>query len=258
MENCQPIGYVRNQQKELYQLPYQIGILDDMEAVIELEKGHNFEAALDGLQDMERIWVIFAFHRANNWKPKVYPPRGGQKRGLFATRSPHRPNPIGFSAVKLKRIEGLKVFIEDHDLLDGTPVLDIKPYLPYVDSFPNSKCGWLENVEAPQVYEIRLTELIQEQLNWLLLNKGYDLLALSSVNLRIKPFPEAGNRIQEVAENTYEMAVKTWRMLYRVEENVVHLQEIYSGYDEQTLSGEKESRWDDVPLHVKFNGKFKS
>ncbi|NQZ58636.1 MAG: tRNA (N6-threonylcarbamoyladenosine(37)-N6)-methyltransferase TrmO [Lentisphaeraceae bacterium] len=256
MNDYQPIGYVRNQQKELYQLPYQIGILDDMEAVIELGKGQNFEAALDGLQDMERVWVIFSFHRANNWKPKVYPPRGGQKRGLFATRSPHRPNAIGFSAVKLKRIDGLCLYIEDHDLLDGTPVLDIKPYLPYVDSFPDSKCGWLEKVAVPQIFEIRLSELIQEQLNWLLLNNGYDLLALSSVNLRIKPFPEAGNRIKELSENTYEMAMKTWRLIYTVENDVVCLQKVKSGYDAETLAGDKKSRWDDVPLHRQFLEKF--
>ena len=106
-----PIAYVRNDRKELYQVPFQTGLINDFDAVIEFEKNQNYEEALKDLQGMERIWVIFAFHKAKNWKPKILPPRGDQKRGLFASRSPHRPNPIGMSAVRLKKIDGLFVRI---------------------------------------------------------------------------------------------------------------------------------------------------
>ncbi len=127
MLSCTPIGFIRNNRQELYQVPYQIGLLNNMTSVIELEKGHNYEEALADLENFERLWVIFHFHKATSWKPKITPPRGNEKKGLFATRSPHRPNPIGISAVKLIKIDGLKIYIEDHDFIDGTPVLDIKP-----------------------------------------------------------------------------------------------------------------------------------
>ena len=234
----------------------EVSDLVEIKIKIKFEKGFNFESALEGIEEMERLWVIFAFHRAKNWKPKVTPPRGGVKRGLFATRTPHRPNAIGFSAVKLKRVEGLKLYIEDHDLLDGTPVLDIKPYLHYVDSFPDASCGWLENVAVPQVYEIELSEQVRQQFNWLLLQGGPDLLALSSVNLRINPRPAAGNRISELSPESYEMAVKTWRLQYTLNGNKLLVCKLTGGYDAATLAGEKTSRWDDVELHRHFIARF--
>ncbi|EAN81052.1 hypothetical protein, conserved, partial [Trypanosoma cruzi] len=81
------------------------------------------------------------------FKTMLVPPRDSQLRGVFATRSPHRPNFIGISCVRLVAVQGLEVHIADHDLLHGTPVLDIKPYLPYCDAHPNAKAGWVEELE---------------------------------------------------------------------------------------------------------------
>jgi tRNA (adenine37-N6)-methyltransferase len=122
-----------------------------VEATIELLPGRNFEQALKDLAGFERIWVIAWLHLNENWQPTVIPPRGPKvRRGLFATRSPHRPNPIAISALKLVRIEGLTLHVHGIDLLDGTPVLDIKPYVPYADAFPDAREGWLEEIgEAP-------------------------------------------------------------------------------------------------------------
>jgi tRNA-Thr(GGU) m(6)t(6)A37 methyltransferase TsaA len=250
-----PIGYVRNSQREMYQLPFQVGILPDMNAEIHLERGQNFEPALPDLEGVERIWVIFAFHKAMNWKPKISPPRGGGKRGLFATRSPHRPNPIGMSAVKLLKIDGLKLIIEDHDLLDGTPVLDIKPYLPYVDSYPQSNTGWLEDVALPDIHEISWSEKALDKARWLRDKAGVDLSSLVSVNLKLKPYPEKGNRIKKIGESC-EIAVKTWRLSFILDGQKVILLDVYSGYSEEYLSGDKVSRWDDIALHKEFIDKF--
>ncbi len=105
-----------------------------VEGRIELEPGQGFEDALAGLEAWDYAWVLFVFHQnveqGRGWKPKVQPPRAEAKVGVFATRSPHRPNPIGLSAVKIVGVEGLVVHVRELDLLDGTPVLDLKPYVP--------------------------------------------------------------------------------------------------------------------------------
>jgi hypothetical protein len=89
--------------------------------------------------------VVFWFHQNKGWRPKVLPPRSTSgRKGVFATRAPYRPNPIGLSALKLEKIEGLILHVSDVDMLDGTPVLDIKPYVPYTDAQPAARSGWLE------------------------------------------------------------------------------------------------------------------
>lgn len=108
------------------------------------------EQMLQDLAGFERIWLIFAFHLSDGWKNTVKPPRGGPKRGVLATRSPHRPNSIGLSAVELLKIEGRVLHLRGVDLLDGTPVLDIKPYVPYADAFPAAKAGWIDELDAQQ------------------------------------------------------------------------------------------------------------
>jgi tRNA (adenine37-N6)-methyltransferase len=112
--------------------------------------GKSLRNSFDGLELFSHIWVIFLFHELGKtaWKSKIRPPRlgGTKKTGVFSTRSPHRPNPIGISVVKLNRIEiTLKetlIYVEGGDFLDQTPVLDVKPYLPYADSYPAAKASW--------------------------------------------------------------------------------------------------------------------
>jgi len=108
------------------------------------------EKVLQDLGGFERLWLIFAFHLSEGWKSSVKPPRGGPKRGVLATRSPHRPNSIGLSAVELVQIVGRTLHLRGVDLLDGTPVLDIKPYVPYADAFPHAKAGWIDELDAQQ------------------------------------------------------------------------------------------------------------
>jgi tRNA (adenine37-N6)-methyltransferase len=91
---------------------------------------------------------VFVFDRSEGWKAEVRPPRGGGKRSVLATRSPHRPNAIGLSAVHLVAIEESALRVRGVDLLDGTPILDIKPYVPYADSFPGSRAGWIDALDA--------------------------------------------------------------------------------------------------------------
>lgn len=161
-----PIGYFKSSQVH----PYEAGRQPDSHhatGCIQLSSGENFRQALMGLESCSRIWLIFSFHHNQHWKPMVLPPRGrDQKIGVFATRSPYRPNPVGLSCVKIKSIdqEKLKIFVEEGDLLDGSPILDIKPYVAYADAFPETEPEWLKN---SQKFDIRFSEIVENQLNWL-------------------------------------------------------------------------------------------
>ena len=104
-----------------------------------------FVPALDDIEGFERLWLIYWMDRVGPYKAKVIPYRDKKKRGLFATRSPSRPNPIGISAVRLIRREGSVLYVADLDILDGTQILDIKPYIPEFDSYTESRAGWFDS-----------------------------------------------------------------------------------------------------------------
>ncbi len=147
-----PIGVIRTPYTDRYRAPRQPGMAaEGREGVIELVAGLNMEQCVADLAGFDRIWVIVWFHRNERWKPRVLPPRGGRvKRSVLATRSPHRPNPLGLSVLRLLEVRGRTLRVADVDLLDGTPVLDIKPYIPYADAFPGSRAGWLDEVERDE------------------------------------------------------------------------------------------------------------
>ena len=144
--NLEPVGYLRSCFDEKFGAPRQSGLVPSARGQLELIPPYNETDAVSGLERVTHLWLVFLFHQTQSqgWKPKVKPPRlgGNKKLGVFATRSPFRPNPIGLSVVKLERVEvaGDEVIlhISGVDLIDGTPVLDIKPYVPYVDAVPEA------------------------------------------------------------------------------------------------------------------------
>lgn len=116
------------------------------------DEADRFRLALHDLEGFEYIWVISYLHMNQGWAARVTPPRGPRrKRGLFATRAPHRPNHLSLSACRLKSVDlqQLCLHVRGLDLLDGTPVLDVKPYVPYCDSFPQARAGWIDDLEGP-------------------------------------------------------------------------------------------------------------
>jgi len=144
--DMQSIGVVHSNYHERFATPRQPVLEAAQPAEIHLNAGSNLHQALQDLDGFSHIWVIYWMHLNKGWNPTVIPPRGPKiRRGLFATRAPHRPNSIGLSAVRLKKIEGRILHIEGHDMLDGTPVLDIKPYLPYADAIDAASSGWLHD-----------------------------------------------------------------------------------------------------------------
>jgi len=155
-----PIGVVHSPYTERHGTPRQATLQTVPEgyqpaiAHIELFPDIVPAIALKDLEGFDRIWVITWLHLNQHWNPTVQPPRGPKvKRGTLATRAPHRPNPIGLSAIQLIKIEGLTLTVAGVDLLDQTPVLDIKPYVTYCDAFPTAHCGYVSEMEAAQIKE---------------------------------------------------------------------------------------------------------
>lgn len=145
------IAHIRTDFSTKFGIPRQSGLVDELEATIIFEPEYRNPDALRGLDEYTHLWLLWQFSECidKEWTPTVRPPRlGGNKRmGVFATRSPFRPNPIGLSCVKLLGIDktekyGCVIRVSGADLLDGTPIYDIKPYLPYVDSHPNASNGF--------------------------------------------------------------------------------------------------------------------
>lgn len=104
--------------------------------------------ALADVEGFDRLWLLYWLDRATPWKPRVTPYRDTVERGLFATRAPSRPNPIGLSVVRLRERRGAELLVADLDILDGTPLLDIKPYVPSFDAWPDAGAGWLDHAAA--------------------------------------------------------------------------------------------------------------
>lgn len=140
----EPIGVVHSAFLNQAGVPVQPALAGP-EDVGTIEIYEEFAAGLAGLDGFERIWVISWLHRTGPVRLRVLPYLDRQQRGLFATRAPSRPNPIGISAVRLLRREGRVLHVAQLDLLDGTPVLDLKPYAPSIDAFPESREGWLRD-----------------------------------------------------------------------------------------------------------------
>jgi tRNA-Thr(GGU) m(6)t(6)A37 methyltransferase TsaA len=223
----QPIGLVRTPFTSKYAAPRQPGsALEKSIGVITLNDGCNFEQALHDLQGFDYVWVIFWFHKNKNWKPKVLPPHGGRiKRGLFSTRSPHRPNPIGLSLCRLIDIKGRTIRIENPDMLDGTPVLDIKPYIPHAESRPNARAGWIDesNEQTAPLYKVLYTPQVRKALGEMEPSERREVKSYLSGLLARDPYPHVYRRIRKRNERSSIIAVKRWRFLFTIEGKTVRL-----------------------------------
>lgn len=255
MISLEPIGVFHCQSKYPYEARRQASI-DASQSMgeIHLNSGQNFEQALQDLDGFERIWILYQFHHNRDWKPMVMPPRGPRiKRGLFATRAPYRPNQIGISCVRLVKIQGLAVIVEGHDLLDQTPVLDIKPYISYADAFVDSKMGWLEGIEQDR-WAVEFTAHAETQLNWLEERGMSQLRGFIQGQLEFDPFDGKRKRIQSLEnEGLFALAYRTWRVDYVVntEAKSVRVKLIRTGYSQQELT-ESLDTYQDKELHRQF------
>jgi tRNA (adenine37-N6)-methyltransferase len=145
--NISSIGTVQSCYPDKFGTPRQPGLAPSSRAFLKLNPEVQPELSLEGVEHFSHLWVIFEFHKNTTarFHAKVHPPRlDGENIGVFATRSPHRPNAIGLSLVQIEKVERDGVWVTGIDLIDGTPILDIKPYLPAVEAKPDAKAGWAE------------------------------------------------------------------------------------------------------------------
>ena len=165
------IGVIRSPWKEKFAVPRQPGLVQDGGGELHLQAPYNQPEAVRGLEAFSHIWILFMFHQtmAGGWRPTVRPPRlgGNARMGVFATRSTFRPNPVGMSLVELKgiRCEKSQVILQlgSLDLVDGTPVIDIKPYLPFAEALPDARAGYAQ--AAPEAtMPVRFSAAAQQQI----------------------------------------------------------------------------------------------
>jgi tRNA-Thr(GGU) m(6)t(6)A37 methyltransferase TsaA len=262
----EPIGYVRNALATKVEAARQPRAAEGAPARIELLPGRHFEHALEDLGRWQWIWVLFWFHHNPGWRPKVLPPRSVTgRKGVFATRSPHRPNPIGMSAVRLERVEGLTLHILDADMLDGTPVLDIKPYIAYTDAHPDAGNGWLDDAERVttgvadrpsdpvNAYAVTFDSLAIEQASWIEARTGLAIEERIRSTLSLGPEPHPYRRIRRVEEGM-QLSVKEWRVRFTVNGRDVRVASIASGFRASQLASE--SGDDGLRAHREFREKW--
>lgn len=158
--SMQVIAHIRSDFSTKFGVPRQSGLVNALESTIIFEPPFRNPDALRGLEDFSHLWLVWVFDQAvrQNWSPTVRPPRlgGNTRMGVFATRSPFRPNPIALSSVQLSGIRqtpdlGPVLRIRGADLMDGTPILDIKPYIPYADSHPDAAAGFAAAPAGPSL-----------------------------------------------------------------------------------------------------------
>jgi len=253
----EPIGFIKTPYIDKYQAPRQPGAGNEkIEGIITLVPHKNYEQALGDLNGFEKIWIISWFDRNTEWKPKVLPPRSGRtKRGLFATRSPHRPNPIGISVCTLLEVNGLTIRVENPDLLDGTPILDIKPYIPYADSFPAVRAGWIDTLNgSSQKYSVIIASPAQEQCAWL--EKKWNIIFIQHIKniIALDPFPHPFRRIKKISDNDFVIRYKSWRILYKIVDSIIVIHAIQSGYTLDALHqlSQQKAERDNKHAHLQF------
>lgn len=211
------IALIKTDMKEKFGLPRQSGLIPGLHGRIVFEPEYKNEAAIKGLDGFSHIWVIWRFDGFDNgkWSPTVRPPRlGGNKRiGVFATRSPNRPNPIGLSLLRLEKIENGELYVSGIDMRDGTRIYDIKPYLKITDCRPDAVDGFAEDTAENRVnvvFECNTDMLTETE--------------LETVTQMLEQDPHPAYKTD--ANRTYGMSYKDREIKFCVAENTVTVKEI--------------------------------
>ena len=227
--NIQPIAYIHTEFAEKFGIPRQSGLAGGLRGRIVFEKQFRDPEALRGVEGFSHLWLIWEFSAnrgGREWQPTVRPPRlgGNQHMGVFATRSPFRPNPLGLSCVQLEGVDwdaqdGPVLIVRGADLMDGTPIYDIKPYIKYADSHPDAACGYVDSLAERQ-----LEVVVPQEIEFAFADKEA-LAALREV-LALDPRPSYHND----PEREYGMSFAGYNVKFRVAEEqygqVLHVVEI--------------------------------
>jgi tRNA-Thr(GGU) m(6)t(6)A37 methyltransferase TsaA len=232
----EPVGLVRSPFREKFGIPRQPGLVPEARAVLELHPPFDRPDAVQGLDEFSHLWLIYRFHgvEPDRRTLRVRPPRlGGNRRlGVFATRSMYRPNSIGLSVVALEAVENAAGRVRLHlggvDLLDGTPVLDIKPYLPYADSLPHARGGFADHPP-----EVRLAVRFGAAAERVLAGRsdGPQLRRLIAALLALDPRPAYRSGERGDPSRQFGMRLQDLDVRWRVESGVVRVESLAPGGD---------------------------
>jgi tRNA (adenine37-N6)-methyltransferase len=212
----QPIGWVRSPWPEKFGVPRQSGLTRGIEGRIELCRERIPAEALRGLEGVSHLWVLSWFHASadRGWRPTVRPPRlgGAARLGVFATRAPHRPNPIGLSLVRVLAIdvEARSVGVAELDLVDGTPVLDLKPHLPWVEQPSDARCAWAPG--PPEPLAVRFTPAAEATLAELPEAERHRALLVETLRWDPRPAHQ-----REDPERSFGVAIAGLEVRFRVD-----------------------------------------
>ncbi len=249
--NIVPIGYFHCDSQYPAEVPRQPS-WGNNKGYIEIKPEFQDKRLWHQLDGFSHIWVQFIFHKNTHWKPMTQPPYfEAEKVGTWASRSPYRPNRLGMSCLPLLKINNNKIFVEQHDLLNGTPIIDIKPYVTQTDAFPDARMGWLQNMDREQ-YDVRIQPSATAKLTWLKQNSSIDFAGFIHTQLSHQPDDVRYKRIKKCVENeNLVISHRTWRIEYQIQDRKVEILDISSGYTSQQLS-EQEDPIGDKDLHRKF------
>ncbi|WP_434779579.1 tRNA (N6-threonylcarbamoyladenosine(37)-N6)-methyltransferase TrmO [Neisseria sp. Ec49-e6-T10] len=217
---CTPIGFIHSPYQQKFGIPRQPHLAPAAKVTLELIAPYNHPDCVRGLEEFEYVWVQFIFHQCQTegWAPLVRPPRlgGSKKKGVFATRSPHRPNHIGLSLLKLEEIQtkqGVRLIFSGADLLDKTPVLDIKPYLPFVEAIAQAKSGFVD--QPPPILPVLWSE--KALAVWQNLNKEQGFRLLIEQSLAQDPRPA----FHQDDKRQYGMLLENINVIFQVTSDCV-------------------------------------
>lgn len=248
-----PIGVFESAQIEPYQAgrqPDELGLFGK----IKLNPGQNFEQALQDIESCSHLWIIFGFHHNENWKPLMQTPRSNKKIGVFATRAPYRPNPIGLSLVELISVNGLILQIGANDILNGSPVYDIKPFHPEHDIAQDAKIGWLETSTFIK-NTIIFSPFVEGQLEFLEKHNVNEIRSFIIRQLEYDPTNQSKKRVEQY-QSYWSLSYRTWRIDFTFSEDTIGILSLRSGYSDQELL-EFEDKYSDKKIHRSFNKEYK-
>lgn len=257
METVVPIAHYHGERRWKLEAPSQpLNDRSSFSGFIEFLPHQNIEQALEDLDGFSHCWVIFLFHQNVGWKPKVRPPRGSQRsKGLFATRSPYRPNRIGLSCCRIQSVEGRRVWLGPNDLLDQTPILDLKPYVAS-DRIESPTYGWTSDIVT---YPIVKASLFSMQSEWLCNHGVIQLEPTCLQQLCSEPLAAKAKRVHLIeTQDSYSRAVfcyRTWRIDFLFNHTTVTLLKIRSGYAAVELESLSDP-YQDKDLHRAFTAMF--
>ncbi len=253
-----PIGVFRGGAAYKYEAPRQ-GVFAGGAGRVELVPERNFEMALRGLEGFERIWLVFVFDRnAGAWRPTTRPPvpvPGLDRVGTFASRAPYRPNPIGLSCVRLAGVRGRILDVEEADLLDGTPILDVKPYVPAADAFPEARAGWLER-GAEEPWLVETSPEFDAAAAFVREAGGPDLVRTARLQLSRAPFDSSRKRVSHTGDGAGTLSLRMFRVDFTADDarRVVTLVGLRSGYTPEELAS-ADDPYSDKSLHRAFTSR---